>query len=186
MNSLATAVSLSLLLAAAAGAQQPSDAPPELPQAAPTAKRNAAYNPYWQFDPAMKELTQEAGAGFGECLQGLDYLKADLASSKRRIRESNGGQIPGSQGSLLALKMKNIERQEQNCVAMTKEIGTHFDIVMRFLANVEPRNHPGIPARKEKLAALRAKFNASVKKLRAEGIGKNGASAGPADAEAEQ
>ena len=185
MNTLATALAFSLVLAVAAGAQpQSSDAPPSPPMppvSAPPAKGTAAgsaNNPFRAVDPAIKELGVESGEKLSSCLEAAEYLRADLASTQRRVKQ-RGGQVPGDQESLVAVKMKRFEKQQQSCVDMTKQIGGHFDLVMRYLGNIEPRNHPGIPARRAKITAMREKFNAVLKKLKSEGVGQTpgGASA---------
>ena len=209
MNTLATALAFSLVLAVAAGAQpQSSDAPPSAPMppvnapakpapgasqntpsvlmppvTAPPAKGSAAAspnNPFRTVDPAIKELGVESGEKLSSCLEAAEYLRADLASTQRRVKQ-RGGQVPGDQESLVAVKMKRFGKQQQACVDMTTQIGGHFDLVMRYLGSIEPRNHPGIPARRAKITAMREKFNAALKKMKSEGIGKPAASDGSAD-----
>lgn len=126
-------------------------------------------NPFHAIDPALKDLAHEAGTEFSECIAALDYLRADLASTVRRLKARNNGKIPSNQASLVALKIKRVGRQQENCVARTKEINEHFAAIMQALAGVEPNNHPGIPARRAKVAALRERFTATLKKLRLEG-----------------
>ena len=176
MRTLATTFAFAVVFSAAAAAQpQSSDAPsnpppmPTAPMTSPSPAGAAASSPFRIIDPAIKELAVETNDFTGGCLSALDYMRADLAATERRLKARNGGKIPSNQAGLVALKIKRVGRQQQNCVDMTKQIGAHFDIAMRSLAGVEPSNHPGIPARRQKIAALREKFNAALKKMKVEG-----------------
>lgn len=158
MRTLATTLSFSVLLAASAGA-------------APAVGSHAvsASNPFSLIDPAIKELATESGPRFQDCIAALDYLRADLASTQRRLKARNHGKIPSDQAGLVALKIKRVGRQQKACIDQTKEIDEHFTMAMRSLAGVEPNNHPGIPARRDKIGHLRSAFTASVRKLKVEG-----------------
>lgn len=175
MRTLSTTFAFAVAFAAAAAAQpQSNDAPvnpPPMPAApaAPSSPAGAGSGPFRVIDPAIKELAAETNDFSGGCLSALDYMRADLAATQRRLKARNGGKIPSNQAGLVALKIKRVGRQQQNCIDMTKQIGGHFDIAMRSLAGVEPSSHPGIPARRLKIVALREKFNAALKKMKVEG-----------------
>jgi hypothetical protein len=130
----------------------------------------AGTGPFRFVDAAIKELTLEAGQGFDDCLKSAEYLRRDLEATKRRVKAKGGGKIPSDQAGLIVTKIKRTGRQEQACIEQAKAIGGHFDIAMHSLAGVEPSNHPGIPARRAKIAALREKFNATLRSLKSAGV----------------
>jgi hypothetical protein len=167
MRIIATILAFSACCAAAARAQ-PTQAPPAIATPAPAPAGNSG-GPFRTVDAGIKELSAEAGDRFSACIAALDFLRGDLAATKRRLKARNGGKIPSSQSGLVAVKIKRVGRQQQSCIDQTKQTNDHFTLVMRSLASVEPNNHPGIPARREKIAALREKFTATLKKLKVEG-----------------
>lgn len=186
MKTLAAALAFSVLLGAPALAQQSSNESTSMPvPAAPPAKAGAnapAVNPFWVVDPAIKELGTEVGEQFSACLAAVDYLQADLASTQRRVKK-HGEQIPGDQADLLAMKMKRFAQKKKVCTDQSMEIGGHFTMAMRYLSNVEPKNNHGIPARRERILALREKFNAALKRLEAAGSGKAAAAGKAAESD---
>lgn len=177
MRTLATTLAFAAAFAVSAAAQ-PQDAPPmpaappapPPPAGAPATGSAQATGTFRTVDQAIKELSAESGERFWDCIKSLEYLRGDLAATSRRVKARNGGKIPSDQAGLIAIKVKRVGRQQQNCIEQTKLTNEHFTIAMRSLAGIEPNNHPGIPGRRAKIAAMREKFNDALKKLKTEGV----------------
>lgn len=169
--SLAFAVAFSAV--AVAQPQQDATPPTGLPTAPlgtkpppPGSGAAATANALKILDAAIKDLADNMQA-FIDCSNSLDYLRQDLAATKARLRRAGGGKISSSQAGLVVLKTKRLGQQQKLCLDQVKLLDAHFTAAVRGLSTIQPANHAGIPPRRAKLLAMREKFTAAVKRLRA-------------------
>lgn len=110
------------------------------------------------IDKTIREL-EVSVRRIQDCADGSAYLAKDFAATKRRLQPKSGASIPSNQAPLLLIKQSRMSSHQIACVATMKSLGQDFDAAIAALALAEPRGHPGIAARKQKVSAMRQRYN---------------------------
>lgn len=172
-----TAAALTLALAGPALAQKPRAKAP-----VPASNADLGKRIFVSVDKSIADLGESVHR-IQECVDAGAYLSADYAATQRRLKPKNGGSIPTNQAPLLVLKQSRMSLQKIGCVAQMKNLSMSFDNVIQSLSQVEPRSHPGIKPRREKVLAMREQYNSFAKRLgqKAPAASAEGSDAEPAE-----
>ena len=98
------------------------------------------------------------------CVNVAEYLAASAAKSAKQTKTPDD-KVPSHLAKLAPFKFKVAESKRAACLLQGTDFSVKADETMAMLASFEPRSAKGLPPRRIKIQALRAKANAQLARL---------------------
>ncbi|MDE2512255.1 MAG: hypothetical protein KGL74_14110 [Elusimicrobia bacterium] len=109
-------------------------------------------------------VLETAVGDFTDCADGVEFMTKDLKEEFAR-QPPKGRTLVYQSQDLLVIKQNRLSLQRSRCSAMMTETSPRFNAISLSLGLIEPPDHPGVAARREKLSALLVRFNAAATKI---------------------